>query len=97
MSFHRYSSDANSDIEGIVLYIFNLNPVAAHRFLDALEVTCEMLAEHPFVGRLRPEFGQGVRSFPVGNYLIFYTPSRDGIDVARVIYGGHDLPEVFGR
>jgi toxin ParE1/3/4 len=54
-----------------------------------------MLAEHPFVGRPRPEFGQGVRSFPVGNYLIFYTPSQNGIDVARVIYGGRDLPGEF--
>jgi toxin ParE1/3/4 len=95
MSSYRYSSDANSDIEGIALYIFNLNPVAAYRFLDALEETCEMLAEHPFVGRPRPEFGQGVRSFPVGNYLIFYTPSQNGIDVARVIYGGRDLPGEF--
>ena len=44
MSSYRNSSDANADIEGIVLYIFDLNPVAAHRFLDALEEICELLA-----------------------------------------------------
>jgi toxin ParE1/3/4 len=97
MSSYRYSSDANADIEEIVLYIFELNPVAAYRFLDSLEETCELLAEHPRAGRPRFQLGENLRSFPVGNYLIFYTPMADGIDVARVIYGGRHLPAVFGR
>ena len=95
MSSYRYSSDANADIEEIVFYIFDLNPVAAHHFLNTLEETCELLAAHPLIGRPRPEFGECVRSFPVGNYLIFYIPAADGIDVARIIYGGRDLPRAF--
>jgi len=95
MSSYRYSSDANADIEEIAFYLLDLNPVAAHHFLNALEETCELLADHPLVGRSRPEFGEGVRSFPLGSYLIFYTPASHGIDVARVIYGGRDLPRVF--
>lgn len=97
MSSYRYSSDANTDIEEIALYIYDLNPVAANHFLDALEQTCELLADHPGIGRLRPELGDNLRSFPVGNYLIFYVPSLKGIDVVRVIYGGRDLPGVFQR
>ncbi|MDB6028849.1 MAG: parE1 [Verrucomicrobiales bacterium] len=95
MSSYRYSSDANTDIEEIALYIFDLNPVAADYFLDTLEKTCELLAEHPLIGRFRPELGEAIRSFPIGNYLIFYIPAPHGIDVARVIYGGRDLPGVF--
>ena len=97
MSSYRNSSDANADIEGIVLHIFDLNSVAAHCFLDSLEETCELLAEHPLIGRPRPELGDNLRSFPFGNYLIFYVPEADGIDIARVIYGGRDLPGVFGQ
>ena len=97
MSSYRYSSAANSDIEEIAIYILDLNPIAARRFLDALEETCELLAEQPLIGRPRPEFGEGLRSFPVGNYLVFYTPAVAGIDVARVIYGGRDLPGFFAR
>lgn len=93
----RFSADANSDIEAISNYIFALNPIAAHRFLDALDAACELLAEHPLIGRQRPTLAQGVRSFPIGNYLIFYMSAADGIDVARVIYGGRDLPEEFTR
>ena len=97
MSLYHYSAAANADVEQITLDIFALNPVAAHHFLDKLEATCELLAGHPLIGHLRPELGEGLRSFPIGNYLIFYVPSSDGIDVARVIYGGRDLPGVFRR
>lgn len=97
MRLYRYSSSANADIEGIALYLFDLNPVAARHFLDALEETCEMLAGHPFLGRPRSELGEELRSFPVGNYLIFYVAAADGINIARVIYGGRDLPKTFGQ
>jgi toxin ParE1/3/4 len=97
MSCYRYSAEANADIEGIARYLLERNPVAADHFLDALEQTCELLAGHPLIGRARPELGEGVRSMAVGNYLIFYLPAPDGIDVARVIYGGRDLPGVFRR
>ena len=95
MSSYRYSSGANLDIEEITFYLFGLNPAAAYNFLDALESACELLAEHPGIGRFRSEFVENLRSFPVGNYLVFYTPAQHGIDVVRVIYGGRDLPAQF--
>jgi plasmid stabilization system protein ParE len=36
MSSYRYSSDANCDIEKILLYILELNPVAADHFLETI-------------------------------------------------------------
>ena len=30
-------------------------------------------------------------------YLIFYTPTRRGIRVIRVIHGARDLSRIFGR
>jgi toxin ParE1/3/4 len=90
-----FSKEANLDIEEISTYIFDLNPVAAYRFLDALDKTCELLVEHPLLGRMRSELGEGIRTFAVGNYLIFYVPAKDGIDIIRLIYGGRDLPGVF--
>ncbi len=97
MSSCRHSSDADSDIEEISLYLFKLNPVAAYRFLEALDETCELLAEHPELGRSRESLGEGLRSFPIGNYLIFYLITPDGIAVVRVAYGGRDLPGIFRR
>ena len=32
----------------------------------------------------------GIRFFPVGNYLIFYRESAEGIQVIHVIHGARD-------
>jgi toxin ParE1/3/4 len=95
MSSFRYSSAANADLEAIANHLFDLNPVATNRFLDRLEETCKLLALHPMIGRPRDDLAEHLRSFPVGNYLIFYTPTPDGIAITRVIYGGRDLPGIF--
>lgn len=95
MSSYRFTTQANLDLEEIGLYICKRNPVAADRFLTRLDQTCELLAAHPSIGRLRPEFGEGLRSVPISNYLIFYQPDAAGIRVIRVLYGGRDLPSVF--
>jgi toxin ParE1/3/4 len=97
MSSCRHSAAADLDIKEIGLYLFNLNPVAAYRFLETLEETCELLAEHPELGRTRESLGAGLRSFPIGNYLIFYLIAPDGIRVVRIVYGGRDLPGIFRR
>jgi toxin ParE1/3/4 len=95
-SFHL-STEANLDIEEIANYIFDLNPVAAYRFLDDLDETFELLADFPLIGRLRPDLATDVRSYPVGNYLVFYVPAGKGIEITRVIYGGRDLTKAFKR
>src|SRR5581483_8759946 len=78
MSSYRYSSEANSDMEQILSHIFERNPAAANRFLDTLEETCELLAEHPEVGSSRPALANGLRSFPIGNHLNFYNKALEG-------------------
>jgi toxin ParE1/3/4 len=95
MNSIHFSADANVDIAEIGDYLFKLDPAAAYRFLNRLDEVFELLASHHHLGRLRPDFGENVRSFPVANYLVFYTPFLDGITVVRVIYGGRDLPEIM--
>ena len=51
----------------------------------------------PYVGRHREELSPRLRSLPVGNYVIFYRPMEDGIEVARVLHGARDLPPLFER
>jgi toxin ParE1/3/4 len=36
-----------------------------------------------------------LRSLPVGNYLIFYLPIPDGIEVVRVLPGMRDIDAFF--
>jgi toxin ParE1/3/4 len=32
-----------------------------------------------------------LRSFPVGEYLIFYRPLSDGIELARIMHGARNI------
>jgi toxin ParE1/3/4 len=50
-----------------------------------------MLVDNPQAGRDRPELAPNLRSFPVGNYLIFYCPTHNGIEVVRVLNARQDI------
>jgi toxin ParE1/3/4 len=73
----------------------------ARRFLAAAQRAFESLAAMPKKGGLResdrPEL-IGVRVWPIPrfkNYLIFYRPIEDGVDVLRVIHAARDLDHLL--
>jgi len=47
------------------------------------------------MGISRHEIMPSLRSLPVGNYLIFYLPIDDGIEIVRVLPGMRDLDALF--
>jgi len=64
---------------------------AADGLINRIGEVFEMLLQNPLAGRARPELRQDLRSFPVGNYVIFYTPVSDGIKIVRVMSGRQDI------
>jgi toxin ParE1/3/4 len=73
----------------------------ALRFLQAAEETFAELAAMPCMGRAE-DFDNprltGMRRWRVRgfeNYLIFYRPFSQGIEVWRVVYATRDLPGLF--
>ena len=95
MSRYRLSEQSRSDPDDIWLYIASDNVSAADRFIDELVGKFQTLATQPGIGRTREEFGESLRSFPVGNYVIFYRAMQDGIEVMRVLSGFRDIPNVL--
>jgi len=69
----------------------------AESFLDQIETTLSTLATHPYMGRSRSDLLPGMRSFPVGAYLVFYLPHADGggIDLLRVLDSRRDVDALF--
>jgi toxin ParE1/3/4 len=45
--------------------------------------------------RSREELAPGVRSFPLGWYVIFYEVIPDGVAIVRVLHGARDLGPLF--
>ena len=86
---------AETDLDEIWWYIAQENPDAADQLLDRIEERCQTLAEFPYIGTSRDELLPNLRSLPVGNYLIFYLPIADGIEVVRVLPGMRDIDTLF--
>lgn len=87
---YRLSALAEQDLEEIWSYVAeDASPATADRLIDAIIDRFELLAEQPRMGRLRPEFGEGVRSFTVENYVVYYRHEGDVL-VARVLHGRRD-------
>ena len=89
------SSQTQRDLVDIWLYIANDSPAAADKFLDQIDAICKLLSASPLLGRSRDELGRSLRSFPVGDYLIFYRPKRTGIVLVRVLSGYRDLKKLL--
>ncbi len=97
MSRYRLARQAEADLDDIWSYIGieQQNPTAADSVLSALHARFSLLATQPLMGVSREEYGENLRSFVSDNYLIFYRPIDDGIEVARVIRGSRDIDTIF--
>jgi toxin ParE1/3/4 len=49
------------------------------------------------MGRKRDDLAKGLRSFPVGKYLIFYHLVKGDIEIARVLHGSRNIDEEFSE
>ena len=87
--------EAESDLDEIWWYIAQDSSHNADRFLDRIQERCLALADFPQMGMRRDELKAGLRSQPVGNYLIFYFPLEDGADIVRVLHGSRDIESLF--
>ena len=88
---------SRSDLVEILLYIRRDNNRAARRLLDTINDKLNLLAEFPGLGQPRDELGRSLRSFPIGDYLLFYRPMKDGIELVRVLHGRRDLRKLFRK
>ena len=87
---------ASGDIAAIWDHIADDSLAAADRWLDQLDTQLRLLATQPLMGRARDELAAGVRSLPMGRYVVFYVPNDDGIDVVRVLHSARDVDALFG-
>jgi len=95
MPHARLTEPALNDLDEIWSYIAEDNPTAATRLVERILDQAEVLADHPGRGRARDELSPGVRSYAMGNYVIFYRKTLRGIDIIRVLHGARDIYRIF--
>jgi toxin ParE1/3/4 len=91
MNEYELSDLADDDLIAIWDYIAEDSPDAATRLLEKLFATFVSLSEMPGMGRSRQDLAPGSRSFPVGNYVIYYCRTEAGIKILRVLHGARKV------
>jgi toxin ParE1/3/4 len=93
---YRLSPEAKQDLDEIFDYVaVHGNIAAADRVIDDITRHFPLLGNNPQLGRSREEIAPGTRSFPVGNYVIYYRRSKRGVKIARVLHGARDQYRAF--
>jgi toxin ParE1/3/4 len=90
---HRLAPQAKADLEDIASYalVDSGSLEVATRLVDSITERFVLLGTHPSARRRRDDLRQGVRSFPVGSYVVFYRIEGDDVVVQRVVRGSRDL------
>jgi toxin ParE1/3/4 len=97
MARARRTPQAKRDAAEIWRYIAMDSIDAAERWLERINRAIILLAEYPGIGARRDELATDLRSYPVGNHLIFYRRVPGGIQVIRIMDGRRNIPEAFGQ
>jgi toxin ParE1/3/4 len=94
----RISPQARTDLDSIWLYTARESGSidTATRIISAITDRFALFAKFPFIGRsLEDNLRPNVRTFPVRQYLIFYSTRPGEVRILRVIHSARDAFAVF--
>jgi toxin ParE1/3/4 len=95
MSSYFFADAAVKDLDDICEYIGQQNLKAASKLFDAIRKKCKLVANFPNMGKSYSRLAANLRGFVVEDYVVFYYPREDGIDIVRIVSGYRDLESVF--
>jgi len=82
---------AKADLSDIWQVIAEDSDDQANAFIDLIDQKFQLLAQQSGLGLGREELAEGLRSFPVGRYVIFYLAIPGGVQIVRVLHGARDI------
>jgi toxin ParE1/3/4 len=94
---YRLTARAKYDLVEIWRYIAegSGNPEVAERFVRTLYKDFQFLSGNVLGGRARADLREGLRSFPAGEYVIFYRLAGKSILILRVLQGSRNMKALF--
>lgn len=91
---HRLALPAEADLDEAWYYIATTSGSIdlADRLIDSITSRFFLLATQPYMGRQRDDdLRPGVRTFPVGEYVIAYRVEGNDVIILRVLRGTRDI------
>ncbi len=95
---HRLAPEAEADLDDIWYYIAkeSQSVEVADRVIDSIVDRFFLLATYPHLGRRRDEdLRPGLRSLPVGEYVIIYRLEGEDVLILHIIRGSRDIEALF--
>lgn len=89
---------ALTDLKNIYDYIAErAGDGVADDYVTSIETATAKLIDYPDIGTPQYQLMAGLRSISFERRIrIFYLPTKDGVEIARVIHVNRDLGSVFG-
>jgi len=97
MPIVKIAAAAEEDLKEIWAYVAEHHTEAANRLIKEITRRFAILRDHPQMGRKQDKLLVNLRSFSVKNYIIFYQPYEDGIEILRVLHSSRDIESIFER
>jgi len=91
---HRLAPKAEAELDDIWYYTAKESHSVeiADRVVDSITERFLLLATYPHLGRRRDEdLRPGLRSFPVGDYVIIYRVEAEDVLILHIIRGSRDI------
>jgi toxin ParE1/3/4 len=95
MGSYSFSELAVKDLNEICEFIGQTNVKSASKLFDSIRQKSKLVASFPNMGKDYAWIVPDLRGFIVDDYIVFYYPREDGIDIVRVAYGRRDLKALF--
>ena len=97
MNRYRLSVEANVDFREVYAYIARSNLTAAERLRQRFFEKFELLGRFPLLGEVRrdlPAVAREIRSFSLGEFVIYYrvlSDQSDQVEIIRLARGAQDV------
>lgn len=96
----RLLPEAEADLDDVWLYVAKVsNSIEiANRFVNRITDQLGLIGRQPQIGRSRTEdLGIGMRSFPLGEYIILYRLEDEAVLVRRVLRGSRNIEGIMNE
>jgi toxin ParE1/3/4 len=95
----RLAPQARADLDSIWLYAAReISTEGATRLIESIADKFRLVARFPAIGKSLPaDLRPNVRTFPVGQYLIFYSSRVSEIRILRVLHASRDAIALFAH
>jgi toxin ParE1/3/4 len=93
---YRITPRALNDLKNIGRYTLKKwGKTQRNRYLSELDQRLAWLAEHPDLGKNRPDIDKNYYCYPHKSHIVFYTKNEGGINIIGIPHQAMDIAQYF--